>query len=188
MTEKIRMNCEEFADYFVGVVIGDGDLYHDVKRGYRVRITDASVHYLNILNSYLKQCFKVEGRINKHKQYEAYYLVIWRKEVYEFVSKRIRHLLKEPTPAFIAGLIDAEGGVGKTRYGLYRLYFTNADRKIVDLVAKMLESYGIKYYLIAEGKRYRVYIHGIDRIREVLNRFPVIHPKIRDKFISFFQD
>nr|BAD18904.1 rRNA intron-encoded endonuclease [Thermoproteus sp. IC-061] len=185
MTE-IRMTCEEFADYLVGVVAGDGDLYHDARRGYRVRIADASIHYLNMLNDYLRRCLKAEGRIYKHKKYKAHYLVIWRKEVYDLITRRIQDLLERPTPAFVAGLIDAEGGIGKTRHGLYRLYFTNIDKKIVDIVARMLESYGIKYYLVAEGRKYRVYVHGIDRIREVLDKPPVIHPKIRDKFLSFF--
>ena len=179
-------SCEDFANYFVGVVLGDGDLYHDAKRGYRVRVTDASADYLRVLNAYLERCFGIKGRIYKHKKYSAYHLVIWRKELYELIVRRANVLLEEPTSAFVAGIIDAEGGVNKTRNGLYRLYVTNTDKRLIDAVAKVLNSLTIKYYLVSERRRYRIYVHGIDRINRLLSSIPSIHPKIRDKFSSFF--
>ena len=177
------MTCEEFRDYFVGVALGDGDLTHD-RRGYRVRIVDASREYLETLSSQLEGCFGAKGKIYKVKTFSAYYLVVWRKDLYMLIKNNVERLLQSPTPAFVAGLIDAEAGVGRTDDGLYRLYFTNIRKAVIDAVAKVLDRYGIKYYLVNEKRRHRLYVHGIDRIKALLDIIPAMHPKVRGRFLS----
>ncbi len=179
------MDCDDFVDYLCGVVFGDGDLLYDKRRGYRIRITDSSVNYLEMLRQFLSNCFSVRSRIYRHKKHLAYQLVIWRKDVYQLVSEKTPRLLAKPTCAFVAGIIDAEGGVNKTKHGLYRLYITNKDKRAIDAVARIFNEIGVRYYLSYDNRRYRLYIHGIDRVKTVLKYLPVIHPKIRDKFTSF---
>ena len=180
------LRYNEFIDYLAGLVLGDGDLYYRrSKNEYRIRISDSSREFLEMISIFVEKLLGINVRIYRHSKYKCFILVIYNKELYHRIVKRIEKNLREPTIAFIRGLFDAEGGVNKSVNKVIRIHFTNKDRRIINIVSKTLEELGVKHYITKAGNnKYKIFICNKRNTLKFLYLVKTLHPKITLKYLN----
>ncbi len=181
---KLKKQCynesKELA-YIAGALIGDGSfrLQKSKKRSCYVMIfatkdkdfMDFFVHNFNKWCNYKPKIKKKEGGYKKFpsgKYYnynETYITQIPFKEAWKFLKKFkdnpifcIKLFSDENLKWLIKGLWDAEGCVSVTKQGYMRIYFSNSDKKVIDLYKRLLKKFNFTFSLYKQGKSVNINI------------------------------
>ena len=95
-------NAKEFESYLLGLILGDGQVEEK-----RITITDSSRDFLIQIAKQIEQHLKLNPKIRKRKNVNAYTLRIYSKNYVNKVGKLVKNLTININ--FIRGFFDAEG-------------------------------------------------------------------------------
>ncbi|MDE1869120.1 MAG: hypothetical protein KGH60_04120 [Candidatus Micrarchaeota archaeon] len=142
--------------YILGVLRGDGYVYHDKKGHYSVTL---NVKSLKFAKSFRRSLVKIGLKpIKIFSDGRGYYWVRaqskefynWYRSLGPSASRELIDAIKGNEIDFIRGFYEAEGGISYADYG-YKLRISNTDYDIVEAISKHLTSINILNYL----KRYK---------------------------------
>ena len=181
MEKKAIMSAEEA--WLLGLVIGDGHV-----SVYFVEISDRFKENLIFAKSVIEM-LGFDAKITRDNRENRYRLWVNSRK---FVEKlhRLGYASNMSVPktiidcedskiihAFIRGLYDAEGYVENWRpRGMTRINFSNKSKEIIDFIAKVLRSLGIKPYLRYSSKAYRIQIYRKQDVHKYLQEVGFSYP------------
>ena len=181
MEKKTVMSAEEA--WLLGLVIGDGHV-----SVYFVEISDRFKENLIIAKSVIEM-LGFDAKITRDNRENRYRLwVNSRKFVEKLHELGYANNMRVPKTiincedskiihAFIRGLYDAEGYVENWRSrGMMRINFSNKSKEIIDFIAKILRSLGIKPYLRYSSKAYRIQIYRKQDVHKFLQEIGFSYP------------
>ena len=157
------LSCKEKA-YLIGIILGDGYLYHDKWRHYKVNI------YLNSKKdediAKIVTCLLNKMDIHPYRMYHHGCLIIRfnSKSFYQYIKKEISQISKNKNSEFylgiISGLIDSDGYVCKGD-----IVISNVNKELIDMVRGFCCELDIKSKIWKQKNSYNGKTFYIWRIR-----------------------
>ena len=154
--------------YVIGVIKGDGSLYHDGKKSYLVRLAvtdyDFALEFSNCLNKVLNKQYSPHNRPPRKINWKETWNVRARSRLlYEFLSQslvELNDIVKCYPEQFIRGIFDSEGCVSmhpNSHGGKYHpeVFISNTDMELLEYTCSLLTSCGIKCSDNLRGGRVR---------------------------------
>ena len=126
------LNCKEKA-YLLGIILGDGYLYHDRWRHYKVNIYLNPKKDRDIAKIVIQLLNKIDIRPYEMHHHGCLIIRFNSKSFYQYIEKEISKISKNKNSdfylGFISGLIDSDGYVCKGD-----IVISNINKELIDMV------------------------------------------------------